>query len=45
MDIHSYVIQFRSNLGSIGYIFMENDIFISLRNLFQNLLRAEILCE
>ena len=31
MDIHPYVIQSRSELGSKSYIFMENDKIISLR--------------
>ena len=42
MDIHPYVIQSRSELGSKSYIFMENDKIISLTNLFQHLLSAEI---
>ena len=45
MDIHPYVIQSRSELGSKSYIFMENDKIISLTNLFQHLLSAEILSE
>ena len=43
MDIHPYVIQTRSELGSKSYIFMEIDKIISLTNLFQ--LSAEILSE
>ena len=35
----------RSELGSKSYIFMENDKIISLTNLFQHLLYAEILSE
>ena len=45
MDIHPYVIQSRSELGSKSYIFMENDKIISLTNLFQHLLSAEILSQ
>ena len=36
MDIHSYVIQSRSKLGSKSYIFMENDKIISLTNIFHH---------
>ena len=43
MDIHSYVIQSRSQLVSKSYIFMENDNIISLTNLFEYFLSAEIL--
>ena len=43
MDIHSYVMQSLSELGS--NIFMKNDKIILLTNLFQNLLSAEILSE
>ena len=43
MDIHLYVIQSRFEVGSKSYIFMENDKIISLPNLFQHLLSAEIL--
>ena len=45
MDIHTYVIESRSELGSKSYIFMEIDKIISLTNLFQHLLSAEILSE
>ena len=45
MDIHQYVIQSRPELGSKSYIFMENDKIISLANLLQYLLSAEILSE
>ena len=45
MDIHPYVIQSRSELGSKSYIFMENNKTISLKNLFQHLLSAETLSE
>ena len=45
MDIHPYVIQFRPELGSKSYIFMENDKIISLTNLFPHLKSAEILSE
>ena len=45
MDIYPHVIQSRSELGSNGYIFMENDKIISLTNLFQYLLFSEILSE
>ena len=45
MDIHPYVIQSRSELGSKSYIFMENDEILSLANLFQYLLSVEILFE
>ena len=43
MDIHLDVIQSRFELGSKSHIFMENDKIISLLNLFQHLLSAEIL--
>ena len=43
MDIHPYVIQSRSELGSKRYIFMEKEKKISLTNLLQHLLSAEIL--
>ena len=43
MDIHPYVIQSRSELGSKRYIFMEKEKKISVTNLFQHLLSAEIL--
>ena len=43
MDIHSYVIQSRSKLGSKSYIFIENDKIISLTNSFQH--SPEILFE
>ena len=43
MDIYPYVIQSRSELGSKSYISMENDKIISLTNLLQHLLSAEIL--
>ena len=45
MDIYPYVIQSRSELGSKSYISMENDNIISLTNLLQHLLSAEILSE
>ena len=45
MDIHPYVIQSRSELGSKRYVFMENDKIILLTNLFQHLLSAETLSE
>ena len=45
MDIHQHVTQSRSELGLKCYIFMENDKIISLTNLFQHLLSAEILSE
>ena len=45
MDIHPYVIQSGSELGSKSNIFMENDKIILLTNQFQNLLSAEILSE
>ena len=38
-------ISFRSELGSKSYIFIKNDKIISLTNLFQHLLFAEILLE
>ena len=44
MDIHPYVIESRSELGSKSYIFIENAKIISLTNLFQHLL-SEILSE
>ena len=44
-DLKAYIIQSRSELGSESYIFMENDKIISLTNLFQHLLSAEISCE
>ena len=44
MDIHPYVIQHRSELGSKSYIFMENDKIVLLTNL-QHLLSPEILSE
>ena len=40
-----YVIESRSELGSKSYIFTEIDKIISLTNLFQHLLSAEILFE
>ena len=43
MDIHSYVIQSRSKLGSKSYIFIENDKIIPLTNSFQH--SPEILSE
>ena len=43
MDIHSYVIQSRSQLVSKSYIFMENDNIILLTNPFEYFLSAEIL--
>ena len=43
MDIHPYIIQSRPKLGSKCYIFMANDKIISLANLLQYLLSAEIL--
>ena len=45
MDIHQHVTQSRSELGLKSYIFMENDKMISLTNLFQHLLSAEMLSE
>ena len=45
MDIHPYLIQSRSELGSKSYLFVENDKIISLTNLFQHLVSAEILSE
>ena len=36
MDIHLYVIQSRSELGSKSYIFMENGKIISVTNIFQH---------
>ena len=45
MNIHPYIIQSRSELGSKSYLFMENNKIISLTNLFQYLLSAEILRE
>ena len=45
MDIHPYIIQSRSELGSKNYIFMENDKIISPTDLFQHLPAAEILSE
>ena len=45
MNIHPYVIQSRSELGSKSYIFMKYDKIISFTNLFQYLLSAEILSE
>ena len=45
MDISPYLIQYRSELRSESYIFMENDKIISLTNLFQHLISAEILSE
>ena len=45
MDIHPYLIQSRSELRSKSYIFTENDKIISLTNLFQHLISAEILSE
>ena len=45
MDNHPYGIQSRTQLGSKGYIFMENDKIISFTNLFQHLLSTEILSE
>ena len=45
MDNHPYGIQSKTQLGSKGYIFMENDKIISLTNLFQHLLSTEILSE
>ena len=44
MDIHAYVIESRSELGSKSYIFMENDKIVLLTNL-QHLLSPEILSE
>ena len=45
MDIHPYVIQSRSELGSKNYIFMENDKINAPTDLFQYLLSAENLSE
>ena len=45
MDIHPYLIQSRSELGSKSYLFVENDKIISLTNQFQHLVSAEILSE
>ena len=45
MDIHLYVIESRSELGSKSHIFMENEKIISLTNFFQHLLFAERLSE
>ena len=45
MDIYPYVTQSRSELGSKIYIFVENKKIISLTNLLQHLLYAEILSE
>ena len=45
MDIHHYIIQSRSELGSKSYILMENDKIISPTTFFQHLLSAEILSE
>ena len=45
MEIHPYVIQSRCGPVSKSYIFIENDKIISLTNLFQHLLSAEILSE
>ena len=45
MDIHPYATEYRSQLGSKSYIFIWNDKIISLTNLFQYLLSAEILSE
>ena len=42
LNRHPYVIQSRSELGSKNYIFMENNKTISLANLFQHLLFAEL---
>ena len=45
MDIHQYAIQFSPELGSKSYIFTENNKIISLANLLQYLLSAEVLSE
>ena len=45
MDIHPYVIQPRSELGSQSYIFMDNDKILSLTNPFQYVLSVELLSE
>ena len=45
MDIHPYIMQFRPELGSKSYIFMENEKIISLANLFPHLKSAGILSE
>ena len=45
MNSDLYFIQCRSELASKCYIFMEDDKIISMKNLLQHLLSAEILSE
>ena len=44
-SIYHSVIQFRSESGSKSHIFTKTDKIISLTNVFQHLLSAEILSE